>query len=86
MNVDAASASLRSFLTSHPESEIAEQLRYLQNNGFGKIESIAALKDVAGMETAEAKRQVHFSTAWAQRREQDEALHDELERFIEEAP
>jgi hypothetical protein len=62
-----------------------EVLGRLRQHGLEKIDSIAVLKTATGMSLADAKRVVHFSPAWADRREQDDALGDALHRagFIE---
>ena len=54
-------------------------LELLRSKGASKIESIRALCDGARMPLADAKRVVHFSSAWADVKERDEKFWDELE-------
>jgi hypothetical protein len=65
-----------------PDDEVLGRLR---QNGLGKIDCIAVLHDATGLSLVDAKRAVHDSPAWADRREQDDALGDALARmaFIE---
>jgi len=60
-------------------------LERLRQHGLEKIDCIVVLRTVTGMSLADAKRAVHHSPAWADRREQDDALGDALHRagFIE---
>ncbi len=56
-----------------------EVLVYLRSQGCTKAESMWALEDFASLSHYEAKRAVHESKAWADQRESDEALHEQLE-------
>ena len=62
-----------------------EVLGRLRQRGLGKIDCIAVLHAATGMSLNDAKRAVHYSPAWADRREQDDALGVSLLRagFIE---
>jgi hypothetical protein len=62
-----------------------EVLVRLRQRGLNKIDCIVVLREVTGMSLGDAKRVVHLSPAWADRREQDDALHEALSRmgFIE---
>lgn len=64
---------------------IDEVLVYLRSQGCTKVDCMWALEDYAGLSHGEAKRAVHESNAWADRREPDEALHDHIERDLRRA-
>ena len=51
----------------------------LRREGFSKVDSVRATVEVLGKSLAEAKALVHHSSAWADRRQQDEAFHAALE-------
>lgn len=53
-------------------------LEALRNEGFSKIDCIRATVEVLGLPLADAKRVVHESHAWADRREHDDKSHDTL--------
>ena len=61
-----------------------ELIQVLRDDGFSKVESIKALYDHRQADLAEAKRLVHFSRVWADRRASDEAFWDDLERAFKE--
>jgi ribosomal protein L7/L12 len=60
---------------------VEEVLSLLRHSGCSKVESIKLLKDVAGLNLDEAKRQVHLSETWRDRREADDELHASLEHL-----
>jgi ribosomal protein L7/L12 len=51
-------------------------LRELRNRGAFQVESIKAVRQLAGVSLGEAKNIVHFSQAWEDTREASEALHE----------
>jgi hypothetical protein len=53
-------------------------LENLRAEGFSKIDCIRASVEVLRLPLADAKRLVHESRAWADRREQDDQWHDAL--------
>lgn len=53
-------------------------LAELRRLGAYKVESIRAIRELAGVDLGEAKRIVHYSHTWADTREGDEALHEAL--------
>jgi ribosomal protein L7/L12 len=61
---------------------IEDVLSALRRQGCSKAESIRALKEATGWPLTEAKRSVHESAAWADVKERDDRLLDELESMI----
>jgi len=59
-------------------SDTETLLSFLRQQGFGKIDSIVALRDITGQHLTMAKEAVHRSAAWADRFQSDERLHEEL--------
>jgi ribosomal protein L7/L12 len=57
-------------------------LTQLRASGHSIIASIKALRDGTGMSLAAAKQAVHFSRAWADLRENNEALHEAIEEIL----
>jgi hypothetical protein len=57
---------------------VEEIIRALRDDGFSKAPSIKALCDFRLANLAEAKRLIHFSETWADRKAEDEAFHEEL--------
>lgn len=55
-----------------------EVLRALREEGFSKVGSIRATSAVLRIPLAEAKRRVHDSQAWSDRKEADEEFHRSL--------
>jgi ribosomal protein L7/L12 len=53
-------------------------LAFLRANGCDKVASIKIVRDVKGVRLGEAKRLVHLSHAWQDRRAGDDELHDQL--------
>jgi len=53
-----------------------EAIARMRQAGFDKIDCIDALQASEGIPFREAKRAVHFSPAWDDAREGDEALHE----------
>jgi hypothetical protein len=56
-----------------------EILGSLRAEGFSKLDCIRATVDILRLPLADAKRVVHESRAWADRRETDDQFHDVLE-------
>jgi hypothetical protein len=61
-----------------------QSLAALRAKGAGIIACIAAVRKFRGCDLGEAKQIVHFSSAWADVREQNEKFHAELEAGLEE--
>ena len=55
-----------------------ELIAYLRAEGCHKIESIAVLREALNLNLGDAKRLVHCSPTWADVRERDDELHDQL--------
>jgi len=53
-------------------------LESLRGEGFSKIDCIRATVEILRLPLADAKRLVHESRAWADRRESDDQWHDAL--------
>jgi ribosomal protein L7/L12 len=66
------------------DRDIEALLAYLRNSGFSKLSSIRAVMEITGATLAEAKKIVHLSRAWSDRREQDDEFHEKLECAAEE--
>lgn len=60
--------------------DLEEVLRFLRANGFSVIDSIKATMEVTGASLAAAKKKVHRSEAWRDRR----GTHDEFHRTLVE--
>ena len=60
-----------------------EILVRLRSDGYSIIDSIRGLAEGAGMSLGAAKEAVHFSPAWADQREQNEAFHEMVERAFD---
>lgn len=54
-------------------------LASLRSEGFSKVDCIRATVEILRLPLADAKRIVHESRAWADRRETDDQFHDVLE-------
>lgn len=63
---------------------VEDALVELRAAGASVCESILAVSKVQGCRLSEAKKTVHFSSAWADRREYHERFHDELEKALHE--
>lgn len=61
-------------------------LARLRSDGASKIDSIRALRYGTQIPLADAKRAVHFSAAWADTKDRDEKLWDDLEASITDLP
>jgi hypothetical protein len=56
-----------------------EILQTLRGEGFSKVDCIRATVEILRLPLADAKRLVHESRAWADRREPDDQFHEVLE-------
>ena len=56
-----------------------EILGTLRDEGFSKVECIRATVEILRLPLSDAKRIVHESRAWADRREDDDRFHEVLE-------
>ena len=56
-----------------------EILGTLRDEGYSKVECIRATVEILRLPLADAKRVVHDSRAWADRREDDDRFHEVLE-------
>jgi hypothetical protein len=61
-----------------------DALAELRASGASIMECIRAVRQFRRCDLAEAKKIVHFSSAWADMREQHDRFHDELERAVQE--
>ena len=61
-----------------------DALAELRASGASIVECMFAVQRFRRCDLAEAKKIVHFSSAWADMREQHDRFHDELERAAEE--
>jgi hypothetical protein len=61
-----------------------EILQLLRSKGCSKPQSIFILSALLGCNTGDAKRKVHFSATWLDRREADERFHENVEGVIAE--
>jgi hypothetical protein len=61
---------------------VAECCALLRARGLSKVESIVVLAQALGLSLDAAKRTVHFSAAWSDRRASDEQFHEDLERAL----
>jgi len=61
-----------------------EALAALRAKGLSIIECIMAVREFRHCDLAEAKQVVHFSSAWADMREQHDQFHRELEEVADE--
>jgi ribosomal protein L7/L12 len=59
---------------------VEEVLSYFRSQGANKIDCISILKRLTSISQGDAKRVVHFSAAWADVKEADDAFHEELGR------
>jgi hypothetical protein len=62
-----------------------DALAELRASGASIIECIFAVRSFRGCDLAAAKQVVHFSSAWADMREQHDRFHDELEEALRKA-
>lgn len=61
-----------------------EALAVLRARGISKVISVIAVRNFLRSDLAEAKRIVHFSSTWADLREEHERFHADLERALDE--
>lgn len=59
-----------------------DALAELRASGASIMECIFAVRSFRGCDLTEAKKIVHFSSAWADLREQHDRFHDELEEVL----
>ncbi len=64
------------------DGTMEEVLSLLRRGGCSKIESIRLLREIAGLGLGEAKRRVHLSETWRDRRASDDELHASLEQLV----
>ena len=64
--------------------ELDAAVGYLRSAGLSKVASMALLVRKCGLSVADAKAAVHTSEVWADRRSDDDAFHDGLERALKE--
>ena len=55
-----------------------DEILSLRAEGFSKVDCIRATVEILRLPLADAKRIVHESRAWADRRERDDQFHDTL--------
>lgn len=67
-------------------ASVEEVLQTLRVGGFSKVRSMKALVDLQQANVDEAKRIVHYSQTWADRRESDEEFHRSLDELLERRP
>lgn len=86
------SVDVESLLSKYQKEPSQDQsmeglLSFLREQGCSKIDSIKALRIFKDMSLEDAKRTVHLSETWADRRESDEAFQarfaEEFMRFLE---
>ena len=68
----------------HANGSLDRACAHLRARGLSKVESIAVMAQALDVELTDAKRLVHLSPAWADRRAGDEELHDRLEEALDE--
>jgi ribosomal protein L7/L12 len=61
-------------------------ISYLRSEGCWKIDTIAILREVLDISLGDAKSLVHYSSAWRDVREQDDAFHDQIIQDLVETP
>ena len=59
--------------------DIEQVLLFIRSGGFGMLDSIKAIMVLSGVSLGEAKRLVHTSPVWADRRAEHDALHRALD-------
>jgi maltooligosyltrehalose synthase len=59
-------------------------IAFLRHNGCSKITCILVVKQLLNVDTRKAKEIVHFSEAWKDTKELDEAFHERLIEFFTE--
>lgn len=59
-----------------------EVITFLRDQGCSKLESIAVLKSAMGVDLNHAKRLVHFSQAWKDKRDEHDKFHEDLETAL----
>jgi hypothetical protein len=72
--------------TSLTERDWDHVLAQLRADGFSPVEAIKITRVVRQVSLADAKRIVHESSAWADAREQFDALHDVALAAVDERP
>jgi hypothetical protein len=53
-------------------------ISYMRESGLAKPHSIRLLSEAAHLSLADAKKQIHYSPVWKDRRESDEIFHDRI--------
>jgi hypothetical protein len=75
---------LRTYRQTLEQRGMDKLLKDLREKGFSKIGSIDILVQLGVCRLNEAKTIVHENAAWADRRDEDDRFHDEIEREIED--
>jgi hypothetical protein len=60
-------------------NSIEDLIKYLRDEGCSKIDSMSILISGCGIGLGEAKRVIHFSPTWSDRKETDDAFHATVE-------
>ena len=81
--VDRAVEQLKNERIRRPELTVEQSSQFLEASGHGKVACIGAIAKVYGLGLGQAKHAMHFSEAWAFRRESDEDFHDALFETME---
>ena len=64
------------------EADLETSLARMRALGLNKIECITILRDHAGIDLREGKKIVHFSSAWKDRLEADNAFHEAAHQAV----
>lgn len=59
-------------------------IQAMRKAGLNQIACIKMLRDLCGISLGDAKEAVHYSRAWADRRESNEALHEAAFEALDE--
>jgi hypothetical protein len=65
-------------------ASVDKVLGYLRKEGCEVIDSIRVLTQIGGMDLATAKRVVHISDTWSDRRSAHERFHEQVEEVARE--
>ena len=67
-------------------ADVDEAIAFLRMEGLSMIETMWVLVHHHGMRLRDAKERVDLSQTWADRRGQNDDLHDELEAALNDPP